>query len=63
MKKFKWNVTIEVDRTWVANGFTTETIQRMLEAVLPNAYRYAFTAKVTKAPTPESIKAAQVGEE
>jgi hypothetical protein len=34
MKKFKWNVTIEVDRTWV-----------------------------TKAPTPESIKAAQVGEE
>lgn len=33
----------------------------MLEAVLPNAYRYELTAKVTKAPTPESIKAAQVG--
>ena len=63
MPKFKWNITIEVDQTWVKDGFnlTSDTVQRMLKSVLPNAYRHEFTAKVTKAPTPESIKNAQTG--
>lgn len=68
-KSFKWTATIEieVDRTWVADGFdlTTERLDRMLGRMIENELSYATPDEVgargiiTAAPPREEIRAAQ----
>lgn len=60
-KRFKWTVEIEVDETWVADGFnlTDARAMRMLENSIPHANSYELSAKVTSAPPGEEIASAQ----
>jgi hypothetical protein len=61
MKKFKWVIEIEVDETWVADGFDPddEQAKEMLASFLRSAYNNEIDAKVIKRPTDKSIANAQ----
>lgn len=61
MENFKWVVEIEVDKTWVEDGFNLddEKVTRMLNKVLPYAYSNEFSAKVISAPAAAEIRKAQ----
>lgn len=60
-KWFKWTVEIQVDQSWVADGFdmTDERAHSMLAKTLPFAYGHELKAKVLSAPDPELIAKAQ----
>jgi hypothetical protein len=62
MKKFKWTVEIEVDETWVADGYEA-TAERVKEAILEHSLGYAYDheVKVTllKAPKASDVEKAQ----
>lgn len=60
--KFKWMVEIEVDETWVADGFNLDR-ERLLEMV-GSDLRHAlpeleFDAKIIKFPDPAKIRKVQ----
>jgi len=61
MKRFKWTIEIEVDETWVADGFdaTDERIHAMLANDLRYAYGRELGAKVIKRPPDEDVAKAQ----
>lgn len=60
-KFFKWVVEIEVEESWVADGFdmTDERAHDMLAHTLPYAYNYELKAKVISAPEAAEIRKAQ----
>jgi hypothetical protein len=61
MAKFCWVVAIEVDESWVADGFelTDERAHQMVGQALPYAYENEFSAKVLRGPDRRDIDAAQ----
>jgi hypothetical protein len=61
MAKFKWTIEIEVDETWVADGFdaTDERMHSMLAHHLPYAYGHELKAKVLARPADEAVAKAQ----
>ena len=60
-KKFKLIIGLEVDESWVADGFDLnhENVNDRLHALLPYAYASEFKAKVLDAPSRASIREAQ----
>lgn len=60
-KKYSWTVRIDVDETWVEDGFdiTDERLQDMLQKILPYANSLEVGGEVLKAPTRERIRKAQ----
>lgn len=61
LKRFKWTVEIEVSETWVADGFnlTDNRANDIVQRALPYATGSEVSARVLKAPSPESIAIAQ----
>jgi hypothetical protein len=61
VKSFQWTVEIEVDETWVADGFdlTDERAHDIMCHALPFAYGYEIKARVLSAPDPDTIARAQ----
>lgn len=59
--KFKWTIEIEVDETWVADGFdaTDDRMHDMLAHHLPYAYGHELGAKVLTRPPDEAVAKAQ----
>lgn len=59
--RFKWTIEIEVDPTWVADGFDLDDdrAHEMLCRELPHAYGHELKARVLSAPKPELIRKAQ----
>lgn len=59
--RFKWILEIEVDRTWVADGFnmTDQRAQDMLSEHLSYAHQSEIGARVLSAPDPRDIRSAQ----
>lgn len=60
-KRFKWTVEIEVDETWVEDGFdlTDERAKEMVMSDLRYAYGHEISCKVIAAPAPAEIRKAQ----
>lgn len=60
-KKFRWVVEMEVDETWVADGFnlTNDRAQELMQQILPWSYSHETTAKVLEAPPIEEIMRVQ----
>lgn len=60
-KRFKWAVEIEVDETWVEDGFdlTDERAKEMVMNDLRYAYGNEISCKVIAAPNPADIRKAQ----
>lgn len=60
-KRFKWTLELEVDETWVADGFDLDNDRAlmMLAQYFPYAYGSELGAKVIKAPDPDEIARAQ----
>ena len=60
-KRFKWTIEIEVDETWVADGFnlTDDSATEMLGKRLGWAYSHEFSARVLTSPPPVEIQRAQ----
>lgn len=56
-RKFKWVVELEVDESWVADGFDLddERAHAMLCREIPYAYSWELKAKVLKTPSREAI--------
>ena len=51
--KYKWQIEIQVDKTWVEDGFNLSDprcLENLLNSVLPYAYGHERKAKVTKEP-------------
>ncbi len=61
MARQKWTIEIEVDDTWVADGFDMddERAHIMLHEHLPWARDHELEARVTKAPNPNVIRKLQ----
>lgn len=61
MKRFKWTVEIEIDETWVADGFdiTDDRLLDIIAHALPYAYGHEFTGKVLSAPKRSEVLRAQ----
>ena len=61
-KGFKWIIEIEVDPSWVADGFDMddERAKEMLAKELPYAFNYEIAARVLKSPAKEKILKEQV---
>ncbi len=61
MARFKWTVEIEVDESWVADGFdlTDERAKEMLANEITGAFNNEIDAKVIKAPSKAKIMKAQ----
>lgn len=59
--KFKWTVEVEVDESWIADGFnlTRDRALQMISAVLPFADSKEYNAKIIEAPAKEKIEKAQ----
>ena len=59
--KLKWLVELEVDETWIADGFdlTDERAKDMLAKDLQYAHGTELSAKVIKAPDPKVIRKLQ----
>lgn len=55
--KAKWVCEIEVEDTWLADGFrlTDERLKRMIENEIEYAHGYETAARVISGPTPEEI--------
>lgn len=60
-KFFKWTLEIEVDESWVADGFDLddERAHSMLAKELQYAYNDELRAKVLTSPPPDEIRLAQ----
>lgn len=60
-KFFKWVIEIEVEKSWVADGFDmdNERAHAMLATTLPYAYNTELKARVIKRPDPKAIRKAQ----
>ena len=60
-KGFKWTIEIEVDESWVADGFDMddERAKEMLAQNLPYAYNSELAAKVLKSPSKAAIMKVQ----
>ena len=58
---FRWTVSIEVDETWVADGYeiTAERIHEMMQHEIGGAYASEIGVKVLRAPKPERIRKVQ----
>jgi hypothetical protein len=56
-RPFKWVVEIEVDPSWVADGFdmNDERAHSMLAKALPYAYNHELKARVLRAPSADRI--------
>lgn len=56
-KFYKWTVQIQVDASWVADGFnmTNERAHNMLTKELPYAYNHELKAKVLSKPKDSAI--------
>jgi hypothetical protein len=63
MQKWKIEVTLAVEDSWVADGFdaTKEIMEERLKELLPYAYSFEFKvrAKVIEAPPKQKIKELQ----
>lgn len=59
--RYRWVVEIEVDATWVADGFdlTDERAKEMIQNELPWAYGHEVDAKILKAPPAADIRKEQ----
>lgn len=59
--KFKWTIEIEIDETWVADGF--DATDARIHAMLANDLKYAFGhelgAKVVTRPPDEAVAKVQ----
>lgn len=57
MPKLKWTVEVEVEQSWVADGFvlTDERAKEMLAKALPFAHNSELGARVLTAPPAEKI--------
>lgn len=56
--KIKWTIEIEVDETWVADGFDIpddDAVQFMTMRFLPYAYGHEIGGKVLKRPPDEVV--------
>lgn len=55
---FKWVIEIEVDRSWVSDGFdiNKENIHDKISRMLPYALGNEFRGKVLKHPTRKEIE-------
>lgn len=60
-KFFKWVVEIEVNETWVADGFEIDAdmIQEMIQERIGYSYEQETRARIVKAPDPRAIRVAQ----
>jgi hypothetical protein len=60
-KRFKWTLSVEVDETWVADGFdfTPDRVQEMSESLIAYAYPSEVKVKVVTAPDPRDVRRAQ----
>lgn len=62
MKTFKWVVEIEVDETWVADGYEA-TADRVKEAILGHSLGFAYENEIKvrqiSKPSDKSIRIAQ----
>lgn len=60
---FKWTIEIEVDETWVADGFDISDAEdfadRFAAKFLPQAYPEEVKAEIIKAPDQADIRKAQ----
>lgn len=65
MAKLKWTAEIEVDETWVADGFdlTAERLKEMVTSDLQWAYGHEIACRIVKAPDPAAIRKLQEGYE
>ena len=62
MATFKWTIEIEVDETWVEDGFDLDNpgcLQSHLDNFLPYASGYEKSFKVISSPNPVDIAQAQ----
>ena len=61
-KSFKWTIEVEVDESWVADGFDfkdDETASEMMNELIPSAYSHEVKARIIKAPSTKAILKAQ----
>lgn len=56
-KRYRWEVQIDVDAVWVADGFnlTEERLRSMVGRALAHAYGHEFAVKVLRAPPEHAI--------
>lgn len=61
MARFSWTIRVEIDETWVADGFdlTEDNIKDRVSEMLPHAHGSEYDAKVLKAPQRQRIMKAQ----
>ena len=61
MRRFKWVVEIELDESWVADGFDLGEWDPDVLAgrIMPYATEEEKTVRVVEAPSPASIREAQ----
>lgn len=55
--KLKWTIEIEMEDTWVADGFdmTDERVSDMLQAYMPHVYGHEVKGRVLKRPPDEVV--------
>lgn len=60
-KWFKWTVEIQVEKSWVADGFELdkEKAHEMLTKILPSAYNTELKARVLTKPDKKMIRKVQ----
>lgn len=58
---YKWTIEIEVDETWVEDGFDlrNDNIHAKVSTFLPSAYGHEIKARVLSAPPVKAIRKAQ----
>lgn len=61
MKFYSWTVQIEVEASWVADGFelTEDRLKGMIEREIEGSYPSETKIKILEAPNPEAIKKEQ----
>lgn len=59
--KLKWKIEVEVDSTWVEDGFdiTDDRINQLLQMALPYAHGSEVSGKVIEAPDKSVIRKLQ----
>lgn len=59
--KFKWTLEVEVDETWVADGFDfhEDRVRELAEGLIAYAYPHEVKVRVLSAPDPKAIRKAQ----
>jgi len=61
MQRFRWTIEIEMDESWVADGFDLGAWEPDVLAgrIMPYATEEEMTVRIVKAPSPASIRKAQ----